>query len=178
MADLSFIGDLSETQDYGNFDLPDGTYRVKIISDEVKQDKNGDNYLNLRYDVQEGTFAKACKFDALYLWLTPDTDKKANWLNMCKGKLKSIAKAIHHPNPNFVKSSSELLGGEMIIRLKTKVNKEGYENQNITSYKPVDGVAYAPASQPPKCPPPASAPVKQAPVAQATPPTENFPWES
>ena len=169
MANLDF--DLSQTEAYGNYSLPDGSYNVKIIKDEIKTDQHNQRYLNLTYCVLDGPYAKAYQFDALYFW--HDDPERRTW---AKRKLKSIALAIHHPNPQYVGNSSELIGGEMVIKLKTKPSKKtGEPYQNISSYSQIQGGVASP--EPTQAP---AQPVQEQPQAQPSEAQNDskFPWEN
>jgi len=125
--------DLSQTVAFG--ELPDGVYNVKIIKDELKE-YNGQKCLTLTYKVIDGPYKNTYKFEDLKLWHENPEFKRID-----RGKLKGIALAIKHPNPNYISNSSELIGGEMTIKLKTTISKtNGKSYQNVTSRSPIKGI--------------------------------------
>ena len=159
MANLSAF-DLSHVSEFNNDVLPPGEYHVRIAGDEIKLTKAGDQYLNLRYDVLDGPYARRILFDGLHFWHSSSEGAR----RMAQAKLKSIARACHLPNPDYVQDSSELLNREMLIRVKVKTDDYGDRNE-IQIYKPVPAVPVGGSA-----PAPAPAPVPPAPAAAPMPP--------
>jgi hypothetical protein len=132
----------------------------------------------------DGPKKKACIFEKLYFW-PPASDKARN---AAQSKLKSIAKAIRHPNPNYIGNTSELIGGELVIKVKVKTSEQ-YDDQNeVTSYSPVKGVTTPAPQAAPTAPAAPAAPTQPQsapqpapqPQPQQTAPSEavKAPWEN
>lgn len=144
--------------------LPPGDYHVRIVDDKVKTTKSGTQYLNLRYDVVDGKYARRCIFDGLHFWNENETARR-----MAQQKLKSIAKAVHMPNPDFVQDSSDLLQREMLVTLRVKTDDYGEKNE-VKLYKPLPAVQVGgPSSPAPATPPP--------PAARPAQRVDDLPWE-
>ena len=140
------------TENYGTSDpLPPGDYEVRIAGAEYRESTKGNGgYLRMQYKVVDGMHTGRSVFDNLNLWHTKDQTRL-----IAQSRLKAIAKVAHHPNPNFVRNTEELIGGS----LKVHVNvKDGYNN--VTTYKESELQPTAPSAAPqpqyqaPQTPPP------------------------
>ena len=130
--------------------VPPGEYEVRIAGTEYKETSKGNgSYLRIRYKIIDGPMAGRSIFDNLNLWHKTDQTRL-----IAQSQLKAIAKAINHPNPNFIRNTEELIGGA----LKIRVIVNGDYN-DVKSYKGSELQPVAP-----------QAPQPAAPVAPQTPP--------
>lgn len=136
--------------------LPPGWYRAQVVDSEIKEGPKG-NYIRW-------TFAISGKPNKVW-----DTMSLANEISM--KRLKGLAIAAGHPNPNFIADTEELHGKECMVRLKVETDPTGqYEPKNaISAFKPVDGAPAAPTQI-------AEAP-KVAEAAPAAAAQAKMPWE-
>ncbi|WP_418764648.1 DUF669 domain-containing protein [Mailhella sp.] len=146
---------LSETQELGVYQpLPPGDYEVTIVNSEIRPSRKGEQQVVFIYEVSAGEHTGAQVFDRLSLW---STDTKTQ--TMAQRRLKSIAIACAHPNPNYVADTSEFHGRRMITRLALR-EYEGNTYQDVKAYMPLpaqSGAASAPRPGSPT-PPPAPQP--------------------
>lgn len=171
---MSYLNlDLSDTKAGLDFEpVPAGVYEAQIIDSEERKSKNDNDMLNLTWLVIDGEQAGRMVFDRIMLSGSDDS------INFGKRRLKTIAEAIGHPNPNFIGDKEELHGLPCIITVVVKKGTEGYSDSNeiknyqaLNSTKPQPAAAAAPANTAParaSAPPPNSR--SQAPPAQRTAP--------
>lgn len=124
--DLSLdLTGVSEMQ--GNSPVPPGEYNVVIAATEYKESKRGTGgYLRMQYKISDGPHNGRSVFDNLNLW-----HEQQNTRYIAQSRLKAIAKAVGHPNPNFIRNTDELLGGRMLVRVSVSD-----EYNNVKSYSP------------------------------------------
>jgi hypothetical protein len=81
------------------------------------------------------------------IWLQHSNDKAAE---MGVRKLKAVAVAIKHSNPNYLRDSEELHGGEMTVRVTLRdyddKNGEKRQSNDIKGYSPVGKAIPMPTS--------------------------------
>lgn len=143
---------LSETQELGVYQpLPPGDYEVTIINSEIRETKKGEQQVVFIYEVSAGEHAGAQVYDRLSLW---NTDQKVS--GMAQRRLKSIAIACGHPNPNYVADTSEFHGRRMITRLAIR-EYNGSSYQDVKAYISLSPRQPAPAGH--AAPPPQPAPL-------------------
>jgi len=136
--------------------VPPGEYEVRIAGTEYKESRSGNGgYLRMQYKIVDGPMSGRSVFDNLNLWHNNDKTRL-----IAQSRLKAIAKAAHHPNPNFVRTTEELIGSN----LKVRVTVDGDFN-NVKSYKESELQPSAPAA-----PQPQYQAAPQAPQAPQTPP--------
>ena len=117
--------------------IPPGEYEVKISGTEYKESRSGNGgYLRLQYKVVDGPMSGRSVFENLNLWHRGDQVRM-----IAQSQLKAIAKAIHHANPNYIRNTDELIGGNMRIKV---VVKDDYNN--IKAYKESQLVQSTPAA--------------------------------
>lgn len=121
--------------------VPPGEYVVKVDSTEVKVSKAGNEMVSVMFEILGPTHAGRKLFDQFVL---------KNEVAM--KRLKSLATAAGHRNPNWISDSDELHGLECIVKVKVDDQENtGYEPKNvISSFKPLnrDGAQQPPASSP------------------------------
>ena len=138
--------------------IPAGDYQAQIIESKLENSQSGNLMLNLTWVVLEGDHAGAYVFDRAML---SGTDKA---INFGRRKLKTMAEAMGHPNPNRIDDSEELHGRPCLITVSVRKGDGDYSDQNeVKNYKPLGAptptnqTAPAPATQPAppaKTPPP------------------------
>jgi len=106
--------------------LPIGWYEAKVIDSEIKEGPQGD-YIKWTYEM---TGKPNRVWDVMSL---------SNEIAM--NRLKSLAAACGHHNPNFIADTEELHGREFMVRLKIEEDETGrYEPKNkATSFKLING---------------------------------------
>ncbi|MBR4741318.1 MAG: hypothetical protein IK079_00250, partial [Desulfovibrio sp.] len=67
--------------------------------------------------------------------------------NMARSKLKAIAIATHHPNPNRVAATEELIGREMMVKVVVK-----NDANKVQKCEPISGVSIGENTPPPMAP--------------------------
>ena len=135
--------------------LPPGWYSARVVDSEIKEGPKG-NYIRWTFEIN----GKPNR-----VW---DTMSLSNEVSM--QRLKGLAVAVKHPNPNFIADTEELHGKGCMVRLKVEVDPSGkYDPKNtISAFKPIDGNG----SVPPQIAE-ASATAPKAPVA----PPAKMPWD-
>ncbi len=102
--------DLSDTPSGLGFDpIPAGDYPAHITESDIANTKNGDLMLKLSWTVLEGPHASRILFDNVML----TGSEKA--VAFGKRKLRTMADATGHPNPNHVDYSEELHGRPCLL---------------------------------------------------------------
>jgi hypothetical protein len=138
--------------------LPPGWYRAKVAESTIKEGPKG-NYIQWKMQI----VGKPNN-----VW---DNMSMSNEISM--KRLKGLAIACGHPNPNFIADTEELHGKECMVRLKIEEDPDGkYEPKNVISaFKPVENgqPAFTPGVNTPS---PTSAP---APAASKQQP--KMPWD-
>ena len=145
--------------------LPPGWYRARVEDSEIKEGPKG-NYVAWTFQI----VGKPNK-----VW---DRMSLSNEISM--KRLKGLAIACGHKNPNFIADTEELHGLECMVRLKIETDDTGqYEPKNaISAFKPLDGNAPTMAA-------PSQASAGQAQATTAPAPAQNaqakakpkMPWE-
>lgn len=173
MADLSNV-DFSRVAD-----MPTDWYPVKIVADRLNSDRKGEQYLTLQLTILEGKYRNRRVFDDLRLWSQNDQCR-----NICMARLKNAAKAIKHPNPNNIRNSSELLGGELLAKI---IYNAEWDRPEVRGYKPLAGQSTPAPQAAPTAPAAPAAPTQPQSAPQPAPqpqpqqeaPSEDVraPWE-
>lgn len=121
--------DLSDAPTGMGFDpIPAGDYPAQIINTELSHSQGGDLMLNITWQVMEGEYAERLLFDRVML---SGSDKAVAF---GKRKIKTIADAIGHPNPNRVENSEELHGLPCLIVVVIKPY-QGEDRNEVRDYK-------------------------------------------
>ncbi len=146
--------DLHDTPDTLGFDpIPAGDYTAQIVDTEIAHSKAEELMLSMSWLIMEGDHAERLVFDRVML---SGSDKAVAF---GKRKVKTIATAVGHPNPNRVEDSEELHGLPCLITVA--IREWNGENRNeVKNYKPLT----APQPQVPAAPPAQA----QAPAPPAT----------
>ena len=161
---------LAQTEEYGTYKaLPPGDYAVRVIDDPVRETRAGESRLTFTYEVIDGPYAGRQIFDGFSLW---SSNPKA--VSVAQSRLKSLAIACRHRNPNYIADSSELLGKELIVRTAIR-EYNGSEYEDVKKYIPMEGPAQAPAQSAPAAAPRRSAATPPPPPAPAQ--GAALPWE-
>ena len=113
--------------------LPPGDYPVAIVDSEIKETKTGDQQVVFTYEIQEGEHRGESVFDRLSLW---SADPKV--ANFAQRRLKTIAIACGHRNPNMVSDTSEFHGHYMFIKCGAPREYNGKEYTNISGYADIN----------------------------------------
>lgn len=143
-ADLSDVKD--EDMGGGSWRaLEPGEYVFHVTSSEYKRTKAGNGWvLKLVWDcIQPGHRAQIWDFLTL-------EHPNSETVRIARAKLKEVAIAVGHPNPDYIQASEELHMKPCILKVKKVRNEQfgderGFKNE-ILGYKPMDG---APRSAPP-----------------------------
>lgn len=115
--------------------LPPGEYLARVTDSEVTYSKAGNQIAKFTLTIESGPFAGRKIWDQIII---QGTALKAVEIGL--KKLKSMAVALGHPNPNLVQDTEEFHGMAAVIKLKTKPGENGYEDQNqVSRYKPASG---------------------------------------
>lgn len=129
---MSYLNmDLSDAKVGLGFDLvPSGDYTALVIDSELTRSKNDNMMLNLTWLIIEGDLAERMVFDRIML---SGSDKA---IAFGKNRLKTLADAIGHPNPNRVDDSSELHGLPCLITVAIKKGDGDYSDSNtVKNYR-------------------------------------------
>ena len=162
MAQLNMnLGDV----DAQSFDLiPPGLYPARVSESEITQSKSGNHMITWSWEIIGEDHTGRKVWDRMMLDGS-DTAKRVG-----QQRLKAMAIACGHPNPNFIADTEELHGRECLIKIKIDKGKDGYDDSNkITAFKPIQAAPAAPQT--------AAAPAGQAPPPPAAPAKPAMPWE-
>lgn len=104
--------------------LPAGNYVAQIANSEIKQSKNGDNYLSLEWEILDGEYTNRKIFQSLNLW-----NPNPVAVSIAKKDLAKISMAIL--GRDNVGDSGELHYRPIKIRVAIKKDKNGvYADRN------------------------------------------------
>lgn len=146
MADFGndgFDSTAKENQKVNNA-LPAGEYHAVLVASEKKTTKDGSGaYLDCQFQIASGEFQNRRVMQKFNLWLALTDDKKRMAVQIAKGQLSELCRAVGVLNP---KDSTELHGIPMMIKLNCKENGEYGMQNNITKISPMPNrQAVAPA---------------------------------
>lgn len=156
---MSYLNmDLSDAKVGLDFEpVPAGDYQAQVIDSELTQSKSDNTMLTLTWLVIDGEQAERLIFDRVML---SGSDKSVAF---GKRRLKTIADAIGHPNPNRIEDSGELHGLPCLITVAVRKSTEGYSDSNeVRNYHPLANAAPQRA--------PAAPPANTSPAQVAAPP--------
>lgn len=147
MANLNFDASKIETNSYQP--LPDGWYPVAIVEADMVRTRDGSTeYLKMCYEVTGPEYTGRKLFDALNINHANQTPRE-----IAQRNLASICKAI---NQLQVASTDQLLGKELLVKVKAEPADERFDARNrVVGYKAstiVVAVVAAPAAAPKKAP--------------------------
>jgi len=128
--------------------LPPGDYPVAIVDSEVKETRTGEQQIVFSYEIQDGDHKGETVFDRLSLW--SNNPKVADF---AQRRLKTIAIACGHRNPNMVSDTSEFHGHYMFIKCGRPREYNGKEYTNIEGYSDINSHQAAPAQAQPQAKP-------------------------
>lgn len=132
-GDEGFDSNAKENQKQNNC-LPAGEYQAVLVASEKKPTKDGTgSYLKMDFQITSGEFQNQHIFTNCNLWLAATDDKKRMAIQIAKGQLSELCRAVGVPTP---KDSRELHGIPMLIKLNAKENGEYGMQNNITKYSP------------------------------------------
>lgn len=189
--------DLSNTKPQDFSPIPPGLYRATVVDSEVGRSDAGNNRIKWEWEVTDEQYSGRKLWDYMVLQGSDES------VRIGQSRLKAMAEACGHPNPNFINDTEDLHGLECLVKLGIKKGKDGYDDSNkITAFKPLTsgGVPASPhqpqqqtAPPPPPvqqtAPPPTqqTQPAPAQPQTQAAPPpqagpgqqkTQKNPWEN
>jgi hypothetical protein len=106
--------------------LPPGWYRARVTDSEIKEGPKG-NYIAWTLEI----IGKPNK-----VW-----DRMSLSNEISQKRLKGLAIACGHRNPDFIADTEELHGKECMVRLKIEEDETGqYEPKNaVSAFKAIDG---------------------------------------
>ncbi len=137
-GDEGFDSNAKENQKV-NTCLPAGEYSAVLVASEKKATKDdGGSYLKMDFQIVRGEFQNQHIFQNLNLWLALTDDKKRTAVQIAKGQLSELCRAVGVGTP---KDSTELHGIELMIRINAKENGEYGMQNNITKYSPMPRTA-------------------------------------
>jgi len=147
--------------------VPPGEYLVTIVDSEVKSAKSSGNPMAVFTFEILGPTCRNRK-----LW-----DRFVLGNEVAMSRLKGLAKAVGHRNPNFIRDTEELHGLRCLVRVKIE-EQDGYDPKNVvTSFKPLESGGQtqqgAPAATNQTCAPPPPTAAGASPQAR-----KPFPWMS
>lgn len=128
--------------------LPAGNYIVQITDSEVRESKAGNPMVKWEFTVVDGDFSGRKVWDNMTL--NNEVSLK---------RLKSLAVAGGHPNPDYINDTEEMHG--LFVKIRVKVEQQdGYGPQNnVSSFGPAEVTqGHAPAAMHSPKPTPAVAP--------------------
>jgi hypothetical protein len=132
-GDSGFDATAKENQKVSNC-LPAGEYPAVLVASEKKQTKDGSgHYLKMDFQITSGEFQNQHIFSNCNLWLALTDDKKRTAVQIAKGQLSELCRAVGVLNP---KDSKELHGIPLMIKLNAKENGEYGMQNNITKFSP------------------------------------------
>jgi len=139
-----------------------GWYPLRINDSDIKTKEGSEPCIHLEIVIEDGRPGKVWDYLSLGQKLTK-SGKTAQEISF--ERLKAIAIAVGHPNPNYIADTGELHGLRCLGKLKIKKDPKGvYDDKNeITAYKPITGNA-VPA------PPQATETTQAPPYQQQAPP--------
>lgn len=139
----------------GGSPVPPGQYLTMITNSEVKQTRSGKNMLTLEFRIAEGMHTGRKLFENFML----DIENK-----VARSRLKSVAIAGKHRNPNNIEESEELHGCYVMLKVTVENDAEyGMQNrikafdmpEGVPAHAPITpGTAYPPPPMNPAYPPP------------------------
>jgi hypothetical protein len=133
MARINKRLDHVKDEDLTGFSLiPAGVYMAQVTKTEILESRTGGAYCALRWALLEGDYANRFVFDRIIL---NGSDKGMDFGDK---KLKAIARAIGHHNPNLVMDTEELEGRPCYIKVKVALKYETTD-QFINE---IDGLGY------------------------------------
>lgn len=111
--------------------LPAGEYVAAVVKSERKEAKsgNGNAYINLEFEVQDGEYHGRRFWTMLNLWNSNDTA-----VEIAQRELNSICQAIGRLR---VDDSEDLHGIPMLVKLGVKEDSYGVKN-TVKGYKPLN----------------------------------------
>lgn len=128
--------------------VPEGEYDAVITESqkvECKAPKVG-AYLKLKFQICSGEFQNRVLYQNLNIWLPENTDNNKTAVQISKGHLSAICRAVGVLNP---KDSAELHNKPLRVKVTVRPAKGEYGPQNnITTFKP-RGFASPPVTSPP-----------------------------
>jgi len=165
---MSYLNmDLNDTKVGLGFDpVPAGAYQAQIIDSELGHSKNDNLMLNLTWMIIDGDCAERMVYDRIML---SGSDKA---ITFGKRRLKTLAEAIGHPNPNRIDDSTELHGLPCLITVIVRKGGGEYSDSNeVKNYQPLTSSAPQQSAAAAVAPPANSPPTQSAapPKTQAPP---------
>lgn len=131
------LDDLPDHESTGEFKpLPDGEYPVTIEAANLKETAKGGEMISLKLKVFGTSFENRVLFSNLNI---VNSNPTAQSIGL--GQLKDIMRAIHL---NELTHLDQFVGGQMIVKVATKIDKTYGEQNEIKAYKAI-GNSPAPA---------------------------------
>ena len=127
---------LKDTEAWGDFSpVPADEYRAKVVDTSAVETLNRDYRLKITWEITDGPYAGRKVFDSIMLSGSPEAVKVG------ESKLKAMAIAVGHPNPDHVSDSEELHGRECKIVVTIKPDKNKNPKNEISSWRKLDASA-------------------------------------
>jgi hypothetical protein len=119
--------------------LPDGEYIARVVKSDYKQTRSK-NGMVLKLEIKTSTPKEGTFFENLTL-----QHPNADTVRIAKAKLKALAVACRHPNPDRIEQSEELHDISFTVVLKRVADKDfgdsdGFANR-VMSYRPMGAPA-------------------------------------
>lgn len=141
--------------------LPPGEYTVRVHDAQVAQSRQGNQMLKIMFVVDGPTHEGRKLFEQFVLGL-----------DVAMSRLKALATAGGHANPDYIRDSDELIGLRLVVKVKLEDDPIYGPTNRISSFKkPINA---APDSPPRQAAPP-TAPTSAAPP-KASAPSGPLPW--
>jgi hypothetical protein len=140
---------LKDTEAWGDFSpVPAGDYPAKVVDTEAVETLNRDYRLKITWEVTDGQYSGRKVFDSLMLSGSVEAVKVG------EARLKAMAIALGHQNPDHIGDSEELHGRECKIVVTIKNDKNGNPKNEISSWRKLDAPAPGQTATSPATPPP------------------------
>ncbi len=131
---MEITPDFSEAVELAEGQVPDGTYKVRVVGVELKDSKAGNKYLNWKLEIfgAEGEVARYNNWKVFHR--TMISGKGA-------GMLKSFVKAATGEELQGNLNTDAILGKELTATLKTEINPQSGEPSSFPTVKAVKAIA-------------------------------------
>lgn len=135
MAEFGDGGFNAEAPENNPSVIPAGEYEAMLIKSAKTATKAGDgHYLKLEFQIVSGEFQNTHLFENLNVWLAETDEKKKKAVQIAKGNLSELCRAVGVLNPQ---RSEELHNKPLRIKVKVDEGNAQFGKQNrVTGFKP------------------------------------------
>lgn len=143
------LNGVESSESFGS--IPAGEYTAHIVNSVECASKNTDNYgVSFTWQIMDGQYRGRMVFD--HVWLGGSDKCK----EMGARRLKAIAVAGSHRNPNYIQDSTELHGLACLIKVATREWNGDLQNEvkAVSAVKAASGQTRAPQADPVRNTPP------------------------